>query len=93
MSEVLTRRLSRRSVLRAGLLVGLTVPGTSLLAACGNSAQAPASGGAATTPAKPAEAVKPAAPAAAGAAGFAASAGLLSAGFAGVFAAPPLAGA
>jgi len=54
MSEVLTRRLSRRVVLRAGLLVGLTVSGTSLLAACG---------GGATTPAKPAES-KPAAPAA-----------------------------
>jgi multiple sugar transport system substrate-binding protein len=57
MSEVLTRRLSRRAVLRAGLLVGLAVPATSLLAACG---------GAATTPAKPAEskpaeAAKPAA--------------------------------
>jgi multiple sugar transport system substrate-binding protein len=57
-------------MLRAGLLVGLAVPGTSLLAACG--------GGAATAPAKPAEskpaeskpaeAAKPAAPAAAGAA-------------------------
>ena len=38
MSEVLSRRLSRRAILRAGLLVGLALPGTSLLAACGNTA-------------------------------------------------------
>ncbi|MCC6178583.1 MAG: ABC transporter substrate-binding protein [Chloroflexi bacterium] len=51
MSEGLTRRLSRRAVLRTGLLAGLAIPGASLLAACGTTPQAPASGGAATTPA------------------------------------------
>jgi multiple sugar transport system substrate-binding protein len=67
MSEVLTRRLSRRAVLRAGLLVGLVVPGTSLLAACSGGSSTPA---APAKPAetKPADAAKPAAPAAAGAA-------------------------
>ena len=45
MSEVLTRRLSRRAVLRAGLLVGLAVPGTSLLAACGSGAVHPGGAG------------------------------------------------
>ena len=59
MSEVLTRRMSRRAVLRAGLLVGLAVPGTSLLAACGGGQQASAP---AKTESKPAES-KPAAPA------------------------------
>jgi multiple sugar transport system substrate-binding protein len=72
MSEVLTRRLGRRAVLRAGLLVGLVVPGTSLLAACGGGASTPAAPAkpAETKPAetKPAEAAKPAAPAAAPAA-------------------------
>jgi multiple sugar transport system substrate-binding protein len=71
MSEMLTRRSSRRAFLKTSLLVGLAVPGLPLLAACG--------GGATTTPAKPAEskpaeskpaeskpaeAAKPAAPAA-----------------------------
>jgi multiple sugar transport system substrate-binding protein len=67
MSDVLTRRFSRRAFLKTSLLVGLAVPGLPLLAACGSPAQAPASGGAATTPAKPADskpadAAKPAAP-------------------------------
>jgi multiple sugar transport system substrate-binding protein len=67
MSEMLTRWSSRREVLKAGLLLGLLVPGTSLLAACGGGASTPA---APAKPAetKPAEAAKPAAPAAAGAA-------------------------
>src|SRR3954451_14811019 len=60
MSDVLIRRLSRRAVLRAGLLVGLAVPATSLLAACGQSTSTPA---ATSAPAKPAES-KPAQPAA-----------------------------
>jgi len=63
MSEVLTRRLSRRAVLRAGLFVGLAVPATSLLAACGQQAQ-PSSSAPTAAPAKPTEAAKPAAPAA-----------------------------
>ncbi|MFN8524525.1 MAG: ABC transporter substrate-binding protein [Chloroflexota bacterium] len=68
MSDGLNRRLSRRSVLRTGVGLGLAVPATSLLAACGGTAQPPASGGAATAPSKPAESKpaesKPAAPAA-----------------------------
>src|SRR5437762_3390836 len=67
MSDVLTRRLSRRAVLRAGLLVGLADPATSLLAACGLSAQPAATAKPAdSNPAesKPTEAAKPAAPAA-----------------------------
>jgi multiple sugar transport system substrate-binding protein len=63
MSEMLTRRLSRRSVLRAGLFLSLAVPGTSLLAACGQQAQ-PSSSAPTAAPAKPTEAAKPAAPAA-----------------------------
>jgi multiple sugar transport system substrate-binding protein len=50
------RRLARRSVLRSALTLGLAVPATSLLAACGATPQPAA-------PSKPAEA-KPAAPAA-----------------------------
>lgn len=65
MSEVLTRRLSRRAVLRSGLLVGLAIPATSLLAACGGAAQQPAAPTSAPAAApKPTEAAKPAAPAA-----------------------------
>jgi multiple sugar transport system substrate-binding protein len=64
---MVTRRVSRRAMLRAGLLVGLAVPATSLLAACGGASTpaAPAKP-AETKPAesKPAEAAKPAAPAA-----------------------------
>jgi multiple sugar transport system substrate-binding protein len=58
MSEVMTRRLSRRAVLRAGLLVGLAVPATSLLAACGS--QSTPAAPAKPAESKPAEAAKPA---------------------------------
>jgi multiple sugar transport system substrate-binding protein len=51
MSDLITRRSSRRAFLKTSLLVGLAVPGLPLLAACGNTAQAPASGGAAGKPA------------------------------------------
>jgi multiple sugar transport system substrate-binding protein len=65
MSDMVIRRLSRRSLLRAGLLVGLVVPGTSLLAACGQAATpAPTAAPAKPAESKPAEAAKPAAPAA-----------------------------
>jgi multiple sugar transport system substrate-binding protein len=63
MSEVLTRRLSRRAVLKSGLLMSLAVPATSLLAACGGGASTPAAP-AKPAESKPAEAAKPAAPAA-----------------------------
>ena len=70
MSDLLTRRSSRRAFLKTSLLVGLTVPSLSLLAACGSPAQ-PAPTAAPAKPAeskpaesKPAEAAKPAAPAA-----------------------------
>jgi multiple sugar transport system substrate-binding protein len=58
MSEVMTRRLSRRAVLRAGLVVGLAVPATSLLAACGS--QSTPAAPAKPAESKPAEAAKPA---------------------------------
>lgn len=67
MSDMLTRRSSRRAVLRAGLLLGLAVPGTSLLVACGSPAQSPASGAPAATQAptgKPAAGAATTAPAA-----------------------------
>ncbi|MCC7368663.1 MAG: ABC transporter substrate-binding protein [Chloroflexi bacterium] len=54
-------------MVRAGLLLGLTVPATSLLAACGSSSQTPAGGGA-TAPKPAATTAAGSAPAAAGAA-------------------------
>jgi len=62
MAGLSIHRLSRRAVLKAGLLAGLTIPGTSLLAACSNAAQAPAVGTAATPPAPARTAVEAVAP-------------------------------
>jgi multiple sugar transport system substrate-binding protein len=67
MSDLVTRRRSRRTFLKASVLLGLAMPGMSLLAACGQQAQ-PSSSAPTAAPAKPTEAAKPAAPAGAPAA-------------------------
>ena len=65
MSDVLTRRSSRRAFLKTSLLVGLAVPGLPLLAACSQpQAAAPTAPPAKPAESKPAEAAKPAQPAA-----------------------------